>query len=173
VTRLALLIACLLLVAAAPARATGSHSPPGNSAVDEYLEDVPDSEGDRPVRPDGSLGGGGGGGGGGAAGARGGSAAGGGVLDPKTRSELARHGADGYRVAALADQSAPTADGRVGASGQDLAGGSGGGGSRLAVSADALNGDAPGGMGGWLPVVLAACAAATLAAAVLARRRRG
>jgi len=168
VTRIALLIACILLIAVAPARAAESgHAPPGNAAIDEYVEDVPDSEGDRPFGPDGP-----GGGGATPGGATGGDLGDGSKLDAKTRAELARHGADGYRVAALTERSAP-GEAKAGAASAAAAGddGGSGGGSRLAASAEALNGEAPGGMGAWLPILLGASAIAAIAAAVLSRRR--
>jgi hypothetical protein len=53
---LAVLATLVLALAVAPsgAAAQGTNAPPGNSAIDEYLETIPGTTGDRPASPSGA-----------------------------------------------------------------------------------------------------------------------
>jgi hypothetical protein len=179
--RVALITVLLVLMTAAPAVAqSGDPVPPGNGAIDQYSDPLADSDGERPLGGAGGRGGGkkGGGGDGGPGGddqagpaghGTGGELGDGSILSADTRAKLAAQGPDGFRVAGLADSTAPRDEA---ARGDGTEEGSGrGDGSRIAASAEALNGAAPGGMGVWLPVILAAWAVMAVVAAVLTRRR--
>jgi hypothetical protein len=128
-------------------------SPPGNSAVGEYVEDVPTAGGGRPVPSAQSL-----------SGHRG-------ALTAPVAHRLAAAGANGRRTASLAEGTAPSS----GASRQAAvtygrllnkdAGGVIGSLTRLVTGGD-------GGLGVLLPILLAACVVVGAGVAV-SRRRRG
>jgi hypothetical protein len=138
-----LLAACLLL-ALLPARAGARQvAPPGNSGVNQYLEDVPAAGGNRPtpsVSASGSRGGG-----------------------PLRRSlsRLAQLGKRGSRAAAVAASGIPQAAKAPPAQ-------PGGGAATALVHAAGGSGI---GMGVLLPLILVAAAGATAFAFVLRRRR--
>ncbi len=155
----------LVLPVAASAQAPPTNAPPGNSAIDEYLETVPGATGPVRPRPPSSNG-----------------ASGGGALTPAQRDRLRRLGPDGRTLAdaidatspprtavpaqpAPGDGSAPKA--RSAQKGERAAEGR----SPLREVAGALGGgDDGGGMGLALPAVLVATLLAALAV-VVARRR--
>jgi hypothetical protein len=159
VRHLALLGSALLALAlAAPASAQrGTIAPPGNSSVDEYLETVPTSRGNR---PSGSFGSGGGGGGGGVSG--------------ETRRSLDRLGPQGQAVADLARSTSPPprrgrGDGRgpvTEVPGDDEASPLG----AIVKRVVGAGGD-DGGSGALLPVTLLAALVGLAAMAFLRRRR--
>ena len=87
---LSLLVALALLAvpSAAIAQQPQTNAPPGNSAIDEYLETVPGATGNRRPTPPGS--------GGGAA-----------TLPPAERARLERLGPDGKALADVVDATSP------------------------------------------------------------------
>ena len=153
------LILCLLCVAGTtPASAQEQVAPPGNAGVDEYLETIPEAEGNRPARPSteaptGQAG-----------------------IDARTRRELESLGDDGEAAARLADDgirrssgssSAGTGAGSSSAESLDGAAGTGiGAALGQTVSAE------EGGMGVALPILLAAALLGAVAIVVLRRRSR-
>ena len=160
---------CALLVAVPSAQ--GQIAPPGNGGVDEYLETLPQAEGNRPTDRNRRSSGG---------------------LTPRARRQLGALGEDGRAAAALAEATAPGRDGSVEArgpgqgtgEGQDSAGknrGPGGegrepadeGGSALGtLLSRLLGGDSnPGGTGALLPLLVVGTLAGAIALAVLRRRR--
>lgn len=158
--RLSTLILCLLVLpGTTTALAQEQVAPPGNAGVDEYLETIPEADGNRPARPSGD---------------------GGGepqsALDAQTRQDLEDLGADGAAAARLADEAARAAGDRPKGSGGTESAGSadsldGAGGSGLgAVLAQTVNSD-DGGMGVALPILLLITLVG--AAALLVIRRRG
>jgi hypothetical protein len=88
---LSALVALVLLAApaAALAQSAQTNAPPGNSAIDEYLETVPGATGNQ--RPS----------------AGGGAAGGGGGLSDAQRARLDRLGPDGRTLAAAVDATSP------------------------------------------------------------------
>lgn len=81
-------LALVLLVLPAGAWAQATNAPPGNSAIDEYLETVPVAGGSRaPHRPDPKPGSS--------------------ILTPAQRGVLERYGAEGRQLAHVVDSSAP------------------------------------------------------------------
>jgi hypothetical protein len=172
----AALLILLLLPAAAVARATGA-VPPGNSAVNQYLEVVPTANGSAPstaIGPSGSRGAGG-------PGAPS-------PLTPAVQRALAKRGSAGRGVIALADSTGVggrTGTGphrRVSLAAAPNHGGPGGrsfrsrrahGAAPLNTLANALTGSsAPGGLGPWLPAVLVVTALGGGLVAALRRRRK-
>jgi hypothetical protein len=82
----ALVVLMLILAPSAAIARPSTNAPPGNSAIDEYLETVPGATGDqRPGAP----------------------GAGGGVLTPAQRKRLERMGPDGKTLADAVDATAP------------------------------------------------------------------
>jgi len=168
-----------LVVAAAPAAAQQQpqgNAPPGVSGLDEYLETLPEADGDRPT---GSVGRGEDGSGSG--GRRG--------LSQPERERLAAQGQGGDALAELVNATAPagaTDGGPSGGDGSpgDEADGDGGFGpagdprareagppSPFAATIDALSGDSDGdGMGWLLPAILVLVAVAGVIAFLLRRR---
>lgn len=155
------MLSVCLAAAMVPATAAAQSAdtlPDGNSAVDQYVDPLPDADGDRPLGHP-------------AANGSGGKPAPGAIsnvpLPLKTQAALAKRGADGYRVAGIVRDSsppeaAPAGGGPVGDLPDVRA-------VRRDSVADVIGGTA-GGMGGWLPFVLAAVALAATAAAILSRR---
>lgn len=164
----------LLLSPTANAACPDDTVPGGNSEVDQYLETVPGSCGDRSPDNDGS--------GGGADGEPDGSAAGGSgdALPPTTADELESLGPDGARAASLAKQTAPSTGGAGGegsdkrGAGDPASGGTGTEavpeGSAVDALAGAVGGDAEGGIGMALPLLLAALLLGGLGYAAFKRR---
>jgi hypothetical protein len=162
-----------LMVAVAPAAAQQpqGNAPPGLSGLDEYLETLPEADGDRPT---GSVGRGGDGAGSG--GRRG--------LSQPERERLAAQGQGGDALAELVNATAPAGATDGGPSGGDEADGDGGFGpagdprareagppSPFAATIDALSGDPDGdGLGWLLPAILVLVAVAGVIAFLLRRR---
>jgi len=100
----ALVALALALPATSLAKAPQTNAPPGNSAIDEYLETVPGASGSSDPR---SPGGGGSSSGAGSSSSAGSSSAGssstGGGLTPTQRARLEQHGADGKTLADAVD----------------------------------------------------------------------
>ena len=146
---LSALVALVLLAtpAAAAAQAPQTNAPPGNSAIDEYLETVPSASGNRVPKPP---------------------ASGEATLSAAERARLERLGPDGKALADAVDSTsapaaAPKRDGATPVSGQ--------GRSPLSEVFDAAVGrDGGGGMGVLLPVILLASLLGVVALAVLRRR---
>jgi hypothetical protein len=82
---LSVLLAAPVSVAAA---APHTNAPPGNSAIDEYLETVPGASGDTRPRPP--------------------RARGGGTLSPAQRAELRAHGTEGEILSRVVDATSPS-----------------------------------------------------------------
>jgi len=149
---LSVLVALLLI--ALPSAAIGqtpqTNAPPGNSAIDEYLETIPGATGNqRPRQP--------------AAG--GGSASG--VLTKAQRARLERLGPDGTVLADAVDATAPAPT----APKSTAAPLSGDGRSPLSEVLDAAAGrDGGGGMGILLPAILLATLLGVIALVVMRRR---
>ncbi|MDX6689258.1 MAG: hypothetical protein QOG15_715 [Solirubrobacteraceae bacterium] len=150
-TRAIVALAALALVLPAPAiaKAPQTNAPPGNSAIDEYLETVPGATGNTRPRPPGQKGGGG--------------------LTAAQRARLQRLGPDGTTLAnaidstsskplsnkARSETAAPKSDGR----------------SPLGEVLNAFTGsDGGSGMGAVLPAILIAALLAAVVAVLLRRR---
>ena len=144
--RLLTLLVALALLATPPA-ALAQNAPPGNSAIDEYLETVPNATGNAPARPGDSNA----------------------VLTPAQRAELERLGPDGKVLADAVDATSNVGPKqRTGGSEPLTAQGR----SPLAEVLDAATGDdGGGGMGAVLPAILLAALLGAIAL-VVARRRR-
>ena len=147
-----LLLALVALVALAlpvtPAAAQ-TNAPPGNSAIDEYLETVPSATGNEVPRKPGSK-------------------PGPSVLTPAQRAKLEKLGPDGKALVVAVEATAPPAASKP-AEKLDLDGAQG----RSPISAvlDAAVGqDSGAGMGFMLPVILLASLLGTIALVVLRRR---
>lgn len=144
------LVAVLLLAFAVPATAIAqeplTNAPPGNSAIDEYLETVPGATGNqRPRRP----------------------GAGGTVLTPAERKRLEALGPDGKVLADAVDATAPPR--AKPAQKIDVEGAEGR--SPITAVLDAATGQDGGeGMGFMLPVILLASLLGVIVLAVLRRR---
>lgn len=148
----ALIVLALTVPATAVAQTPATNAPPGNSAIDEYLETVPGASGaQRPRAPS--------------------QAGGGSVLTPTQRAQLERRGPDGRALADAVEATAPSAaaapapeaDGIGAAEGEGRSPGSG--------VLDAVAGDdGDGGMGLLLPAVLVAALLATITLTLLRRR---
>lgn len=160
------LIAALVLPAGAAA--SGTTAPPGNSAVNQYLEVVPTASGGRPdataspsasTNPSAS------------------SHSGPSALSPATQRALAHQGAAGRAVTRLASKAAPASRRTVRRHGAGpSSSGSGpsqpGGGAPLSTLAQSITGgSSAGGSGPWIPVVLVVIAVGGVALAM--RRRKG
>ena len=173
------LSALLVLVTSALAHAKGASSPPpGNSAVSQYLEQVPGVTGGKPANRVPSQGAG--------------STHGNSAIPPSTRRALASQGATGAADASLAQATAPSSAG----SGKSTPAGhasrarraQSGGASSAATGASsslafksassptssvikALGGSSSGGLGWLLPAILIASVVAAGVLALLRRRR--
>jgi hypothetical protein len=137
------LLALLWFVYAAPADALTQVAPPGNSAVQQYLETVPSSGGNRPYRP--------------------GSGPGHHLLSRRAQQALNAAGPDGRAAAALAQATAPAGAAAPqrghagGAGGAASLAGANGSSAATAVGRRLLGSqsDGVGGMGIALPILLA------------------
>lgn len=104
------LLALAVMPAFAGAQDPQVNAPPGNSGIDEYLETVPNADGNRPARP---------GGGGNGPGRPGSNGSGSRAVPPAVRRKLERT-AEGRAALALAESGAPPerAAGRMAAVGR-------------------------------------------------------
>lgn len=153
------LVALLVLALPGVAGAQATNAPPGNSAIDEYLETVPGASGDqRPRKRERSPGS---------------------VLTPAERARLERLGPDGSAVANATEATAPApargaeraAKPSAGTSGKEGVDSRGESRSPLSAVVDAAKGsDGGGGMGVLLPVILLASLLGVVL--LLALRRR-
>lgn len=148
-TRTIMALAVLALALPAMARAQATNAPPGNSAIDEYLETVPGASGaQRPRQP---------------------GEAGGGVLTPAQRAQLERHGPDGKALADAVDATAPA--GVTGPAKDEAAVGDSESRSPAGTVLDAVSGDDGGdGMGFVLPATLIAALLGAITLTLLRRR---
>lgn len=143
------LIALVLIAMPAPAMAQQSqtNAPPGNSAIDEYLETVPGATGNRSPRPP----------------AGGASSA----LTPGQRARLEQLGSDGKQLADVVDATSPAgAASRAHSATPPAAEGR----SPLTGVLDAATGRDGGGMGALLPTILVGTLLGAIALLVLRRR---
>jgi hypothetical protein len=152
VTRVLSALVALVLVAApaaAVAQAPSTNAPPGNSAIDEYLETVPAATGNQRPRPPG-----------------GGSTSG--ALTPTQRARLERLGPDGKALVGVVDATSPA---RTSTRKRPTAPGATHGRSPLGgVIAAAAGHDGGAGMGVVLPAILLASLLAIVAIVVVRRR---
>jgi hypothetical protein len=136
------LLALLWFVYAAPAEALTQVAPPGNSAVQQYLETVPSSGGNRPFHP--------------------GSGPGHRLLSRRAQQALNAAGPDGRAAAALAQATAPAGAASPRPGHAAAAGGAAVAGAKASSTAAAVGrrllgsqSDGVGGMGIALPILLA------------------
>jgi hypothetical protein len=146
---LCVLVALLLPAMPAPAMAQApqTNAPPGNSAIDEYLETVPNATGNQRPRTPASTGDGS-------------------VLTPSARARLESLGPDGKALGHAVDATAPP----VAKRGEKLATGSARGRSPIGAIFEAAVGGDGDGMGFMLPVILLASLLGVIALALLRRR---
>ncbi|MDQ3678078.1 MAG: hypothetical protein M3401_14995 [Actinomycetota bacterium] len=145
---MALVVLALMVPLTAQAQAQQTNAPPGNSAIDEYLETVPGASGSTRPRPP----------------AQGGD----GVLTATERARLERLGADGKTLADAVDATAPT---QKKGSARDLEVTAGGGRSPARGVLDAVTGNGGGGgMGLVLPAILIGALLAAITVYLLRRR---
>jgi len=148
-TRVLMLLVALVLFMPAAAVAQETNAPPGNSAIDEYLETVPSASGNTVPRPP---------------------AAGGGdsTLTPAQRARLERLGEDGRTLANVVEATSP----RKPKEQTPLAGDAGvpdaTGRSPLGEVLSVAGGE--GGMGVFLPAILLGSLLTAIALVVLRRR---
>lgn len=156
---LSALVALVLLGAPASALAAAqTNAPPGNSAIDEYLETVPSATGNSAPKPPS------------AAGAKG-TTANGSTLTAAQRTQLERLGADGRALADVVDRTSPRAP-DTSATKHAVPLPDGKGRSPLSEAIDAATGrdGGGGGMGTLLPAILLATLFGFVVLAVLRRR---
>jgi hypothetical protein len=151
---MALVALTMALASPALAQSPNTNAPPGNSAIDEYLETVPGAGGDsHPGPPEGD---------------------GGGATDA-ARQKLSRMGSDGRALARLVAATAPAGTDR--AHRADAAGGSATAGTHAgspvgAALAAAVGRDDGGGLGLLLPAILLGSMVGVIVLVVLRRRPR-
>jgi hypothetical protein len=148
---LATLVAAVLVLtpAASAAQAPKTNAPPGNSAIDEYLETVPGAAGNQRPRPP--------------------AATRGSALTPVQRRKLEKLGPDGKTLARAVDATAPAAASPHVTG--EIAAPSAGGRSPLSEVFSAVTGsDGGSGMGIALPAILVAALLTALVLALLRRR---
>jgi hypothetical protein len=144
---LALVATALLALPSAAGAAAQTNAPPGNSAIDEYLETVPGATGNQRPRTPGSSSGT--------------------SLTAAQRARLQRLGPDGKALAAAVDATAPAAAKPRTNTPAPAAEGR----SPLSEVLDAAVGrDGGGGMGALLPAILLATLLGVIALVVLRRR---
>jgi hypothetical protein len=166
------LVVALLLPASALAK-NHTYAPPGNSAVNQYVENVPTAGGNKPansLHPGAGVPGGRGGGG------QGGGGGGGASISSSTQRSFARHGSAGRAAVALAQATAPgsvstqpSGSAHSGASPNPAA--STQGFSPLRSLLKTFTGSTTGGLGALLPVILVVSALGAMVLAILRRRR--
>lgn len=145
---LAVALALALPTTAIARRSTGTIAPPGNSAVSQYVEDIPTAKGERPtstIHPGGGPG-----------------RPGGGASVPLSQGAaraLNHRGPDGRGAAAVAEATSPLGHGL---------GGTGGGSSPFATIVKTATGSS-GGLGALLPILLIVVA---IGGGLIALRRR-
>lgn len=162
-----ILMALLVLALALPSTAQSqqTNAPPGNSAIDEYLETVPGPSGNTRPRPPGQRGGG-----------SAGRSGGGGALTPAQRARLERLGPDGRTLAAAVDATSPappsnTSKNEISRPKSDGPLGESDGRSPLAEVLGTVTGSDDGnGMGVVLPAILVASLLAAVLLVLLRRR---
>lgn len=145
---LTMLVALVLLAApaVAPAQQPLTNAPPGNSAIDEYLETVPGATGNQVPRRPGT---------------------GGHVLTPAQRKRLEALGPDGKALADVVDATAPP----PAKPGQKIDLDDAKGRSPVSAVIEAATGSNGGaGMGVFLPIILLASLVGTIVLVVLRRR---
>lgn len=147
----ALVALALAFPAASLAQAPQTNAPPGNSAIDEYLETVPGATGNAPPRPlEGSDGGGG--------------------LSAAERARLEALGPDGETLANAVDATSP-AKPKGSSTSSEPAAPQGDGRSPLDAVAGTIGGsDGGDGMGIVLPAILIGSLLAAIAFVLLRRR---
>ena len=170
--RASFLAAIALLIVPAAALGQG-YAPPGNSAIDQYSENVPTAGGERPFEPSGGGSGDQGSGGSGAgSGSQGGSPPPP-ALPQAAEQALSRQGPDGQRAAELAGAGLPDraaiSDARPVAPSADLPDSDRG---PLSAIGGALSGSNSGGMGLLFPLLLIATLALAAFAGFRARRSK-
>jgi hypothetical protein len=148
----ALVALALAVPALAHGQAPQTNAPPGNSAVDEYLETVPGATGNtRPRAP-----------------AQAGAGAGTGVLSAAERARLERLGPDGKTLADAVEATAPATKKSTSTKADDV---ESAGRSPARELLDAVGGnDGGGGMGLVLPGILIAALLAAITLVLLRRR---
>lgn len=147
----ALLVLALALPASAHAKAPQTNAPPGNSAIDEYLETVPGATGNTRPRPSPN-------------------GAASGVLSAAQRARLERLGPDGKTLADAVEATAPATKPKAAAQPKPELGEAAGR-SPARELLDAVGGDdGGGGMGVVLPAILVAALLAAIAVVLLRRR---
>jgi hypothetical protein len=168
-TRMLMALVALTLALASPAMAQSpnTNAPPGNSAIDEYLETVPDPGGDSHPGPPGGDGGG--------------------ATDGAQQQKLARMGPDGRALARLVATTAPAAAGTDGTHRGKAAGdATASAGQPVALSLTAAHAGSPvgaalaaaagrddgGGLGLLLPAILLATLVGVIVLVVMRRRPR-
>jgi hypothetical protein len=164
---LGVVLTLLLLPGAALAK-NRTYAPPGNSGVNQYVENVPTGGGNRPassVHPGTGVPGGGGGGSG--------------PISGSTQRSFDHNGAAGRAAVALAEATAPGSVPKQ----RRTSGGSSAGGTSPGSAASAqgfsplrslfktFTGSASGGLGALLPIILVVTALGAMMLAVLRRRR--
>ena len=144
-------LALLALPAAATAQAPTTNAPPGNSAIDEYLETVPGATGNTRTRPPGGSGG-----------------SGNDALTAAERARLERLGPDGKALADAVDATAPSKDAATPKPTATALPAQG----RSPVSGvlDTVTGTDGDGMGMLLPAILLATVLGAIALVVVRRR---
>jgi hypothetical protein len=148
----ALLVLALALPALAHANAPQTNAPPGNSAIDEYLETVPGATGNTRPRP-----------------SQNGAASG--VLSAAQRKRLDRLGPDGRTLADAVEATAPVTKPTSAQPKPKPQLGEAAGRSPTRELLDAVGGDdGGGGMGVVLPAILIAALLAAIAVVLLRRR---
>lgn len=149
---MALVVLALALPASAHGQAPKTNAPPGNSAIDEYLETVPGASGNRRPAPPGQSGG----------------AA---ALTAAQRARLERLGPDGKTLADAVDATSPAAAAAKKTAPREPVALEGAGRSPARELLDAVGGsDGGGGMGLVLPAILIAALLAAITLVVLRRR---
>ena len=148
----ALVALALALPATAVAKPPPTNAPPGNSAIDQYLETVPGPSGNTRPRPPG----------------QGGNS---GALTPAQRARLERLGPDGQALASAVDQTSPKASGKKGDKKKTVSVPQGDGQSPAdKVLATVGGSDGGDGMGIVLPAILIATLLAAIVFVLLRRR---
>lgn len=147
----ALVALALALPAAAVAQAPQTNAPPGNSAIDEYLETVPGATGNTRPRPPADGGGGGG-------------------LSAAQRAQLERLGPDGKTLANAVDATSSATPKPSPSSSKPAELQSDGRSPLAEIAGTIAGGDGGDGMGIVLPAILAGALLAAIAFVLLRRR---